>query len=304
MATPRKLLVDPTQPLFYHLASRCVRKSWLCGFDRRNRRDYSHRKQWFVDRIHELGSAFAVDVHAYAIMSNHFHIVVYYDPTASQNWSDADVVDRWLRICPPRDSRGVPAESALEMLRGQLINDPDSLARIRKTLGSLSMFMKFLKQPIARRANLEDNASGHFFDQRFYSGALLNEEAIIAAMAYVDLNPIRAKIAQSIDQCEYTSIHARLERLARGESLSSYLSPIVTGLNSSPTLTMTSHSYLERLRTMTPKGGTQHIDAKLEKWRGQVFSIRRKQRAYGNEQQIKKWLHARGMSMRELPIPN
>ena len=66
--------------------------------------------------------------------------------------------------------------------------------------------MKHLKQPIARRANLEDDRTGHFFEQRFYSGALLTEEALIAAMAYVDLNPVRAELAERIEEIRDTSI--------------------------------------------------------------------------------------------------
>ena len=70
--------------------------------------------------------------------------------------------------------------------------------------------MQHLKQPIARRANEEDDCKGHFFEQRFYSGALLSEEAVLAAMAYVDLNPVRAKLARRLAQCHHTSISARL----------------------------------------------------------------------------------------------
>ncbi len=67
--------------------------------------------------------------------------------------------------------------------------------------------MQHLKQPIARRANEEDGCKGHFFEQRFYSGALLSEEA---AMAYVDVNPVRAKLARRLAQCQHASISARL----------------------------------------------------------------------------------------------
>ena len=70
--------------------------------------------------------------------------------------------------------------------------------------------MQHLKQPIARRANEEDGCKGHFFEQRFYSGALLSEEAVLAAMAYVDLNPVRAKLARRLAQCQHASISARL----------------------------------------------------------------------------------------------
>lgn len=71
--------------------------------------------------------------------------------------------------------------------------------------------MKHLKQPIAYRTNKEDYCTGHFFEQRFYSGALLSEKALLACMAYVDLNPVRAKIAKSIKQCANTSMAIRLK---------------------------------------------------------------------------------------------
>ena len=68
---------------------------------------------------------------------------------------------------------------------------------LHERLGSLSAFMQHLKQPIARRANIEDGVTGHFFEKRFYSGALLDEEALLTAMAYVDLNPVRAGICET-----------------------------------------------------------------------------------------------------------
>ena len=90
--------------------------------------------------------------------------------------------------------------------------------------------MKHLKQPIARRANLEDDCTGHFFEQRFYSGALLTEEALIAAMAYVDLNPVRAELAGRIEEIRDTSIRERLQ-VNSAEALADYLRPVVSGLD-------------------------------------------------------------------------
>ena len=90
--------------------------------------------------------------------------------------------------------------------------------------------MKHLKQPIARRANLEDDRTGHFFEQRFYSGALLTEEALIAAMAYIDLNPVRAKLAKRIEEIRDTSIGERLQ-VNSAEALADYLRPVLSGLD-------------------------------------------------------------------------
>ena len=198
----------PRAPCAYHLASRCVRRAWLCGRDKPTGRDYSHRKRWLLERLLLLARCFAVEVYAYAVMSNHFHIVVHYDPKACLAWSDEEVAQRWVDAFPPK-AHGAAAAPKAEA-RSLLLGDPDRLARARHTLGSLSDFMKHLKQPIARRANEEDGCDGHFFEQRFYSGALLGEQAMLAAMAYVDLNPVRAKLAQRIEECRDSSVGARL----------------------------------------------------------------------------------------------
>ena len=78
MTTARRDLVDDEQALCYHLVSGYSRGAWLFG--RHAGKDYSHRKDWVEERLLRLGSCFAVDVLSYAVMSNHLHIVVYYDP--------------------------------------------------------------------------------------------------------------------------------------------------------------------------------------------------------------------------------
>ena len=93
----------------------------------------------------------------------------------------------------------------------------------------LAREMQHLKQPIARRANEEDGCKGHFFEQRFYSGALLSEEAVLAAMAYVDLNPVRAKLARRLAQCQHASITARLLENSPA-ALADFLRPLASGL--------------------------------------------------------------------------
>lgn len=301
MATPRQQLVDPDNPLYYHLVSRCVRRSWLCGFDKQNRIDYRHRKEWLVHRLEQLGQAFAVDVYAYAVMSNHFHLVVYYDPKTPQSWTDYEVVDRWLRACPPRLPDGTIDEELREIKRTSMLVDPHQLAVLREKLGSLSVFMKLLKQPIARRANLEDNCSGHFFEQRFYSGALLTEDAVLAAMAYVDLNPVRAKIAQTVAAAEHTSI---FERLREGHNkLNDYLAPVIAGVGAKPPFEIKVGAYVERLEVLTPSATPRWNAAKLKRWHDQVFNLQKRQRVYGPERLIKHWIALRGWQMRETPLP-
>ena len=228
MATPRHLLVDPVNECDYHLVSRCVRRAFLCGVDERDDRDYSHRRAWLVERLARIAPCFAVDVYAYTVLSNHFHLVLRHDPLAGRGWSDEEVARRWVEAFPPTE-RGKVVEALKPERRELILDNADRVARARVTLGSMSHFMKHLKQPVARRANLEDDCTGHFFEQRFYSGALLTEEALIAAMAYVDLNPVRAELAERIEEIRDTSISERLQ-VNSAEALADYLRPVVSGL--------------------------------------------------------------------------
>ncbi len=273
----------------------------MCGFDRHSGRDYTHRKDWLVRRLEQLGQAFAVDIYAYAIMSNHFHLVVYHDPKVSHRWSDYEVVDRWLRACPPKLPDGTIDEDLREIQWRAYLSDANKVRRMRAKLGSVSVFMKLLKQPIARRANLEDSCTGHFFEQRFYSGALLSEETVLAAMAYVDLNPIRARIAQSIADAEHTSIHERL----KGEhcNLDDYLEPVVAGIGTAPPFQLKLETYLDRLEVLTPSATPRWQPAKLKRWHDQVFNLKKRQRVFGPEQLIKHWIEQRGWQLRETPLP-
>ena len=230
MTTPRKLLVDPVNECDYHLVSRCVRRSFLCGPDPLTGRDCSHRRAWLLDRLRQLVPCFAIDLYAYAVMSNHFHLAVRHDPLACRAWSDAEVAARWFDAFPPVQAGQVVEELKPER-RELMLGDPARVARARANLGSLSNFMKHLKQqPIARRANLEDGCGGHFFEQRFYSGALLTEEALVAAMAYIDLNPVRAGLVKRIEDIRDSSIYDRLKENSAA-ALEAYLRPVMSGLD-------------------------------------------------------------------------
>jgi len=207
MTKPRKQLIAVEETPYYHLTSRCVRRAFLCGTD--GEQCYEHRRQWLVDRIRLLSSLFTIDICSYAVMSNHYHIVIKLSPEQVDAWTDDEVIKRWLTLFkgPMLVQRYVAgaAQGTIEKNQMQLI-----VAQWRLRLASVSWFMKCLNQPIARAANLEDGCTGHFWESRFTSQALLSEQALLTCMTYVDLNPIRAQIADTPETSDYTSIQERI----------------------------------------------------------------------------------------------
>jgi len=209
MPQARKRLVAAEVTPFYHVISRCVRRHFLCGRDPLTGRDYSARKQEIQDRLALLAEVFAIDVCAYAILSNHYHLVVHIDEQAAIEWSDLEVAQRWTRLFTgPALVRAFVAGQTLTASQQEVV--AKQVREYRSRLCNLSWFMKCLNEPIARQANAEDNVTGHFWQARYSSQALLDEAAVLTAMAYVDLNPVRAGIAETPEASDFTSIQQRI----------------------------------------------------------------------------------------------
>ena len=220
MPQARKRLVATEVTRFYHVISRCVRRHFLCGRDPLTGRDYSARKQEIQDRLALLAEVFAIDVCAYAILSNHYHLVVHIDQQTALEWSELEVAQRWTRLFTgPALVRAFVAGQTLTASQQQVVRN--DVRKYRQRLCDLSWFMKCLNEPIARQANAEDNVTGHFWQSRFYSQALLDEAAVLSIMAYVDLNPIRASIADTPETSDYTSVQQRIEEWQRRKAAKS-----------------------------------------------------------------------------------
>ncbi|MEX2469040.1 MAG: transposase [Pseudohongiellaceae bacterium] len=214
MTLPRAALVSAETTPYYHCICRCVRRAFLCGQDPYSGRSFEHRRLWVCERLALLTEVFAIDLCAYALMSNHYHLVVRLAPERVQTWSDVDVVTRWTRVfAGPALARRFRDGGTLTTLERQTLDT--LIAQWRERLGNLSWFMRCLNEAIARQANAEDDCTGRFWEGRFKTQALLDEQALLTAMVYVDLNPLRAGIATAPEDADFTSLQARWYKLTR-----------------------------------------------------------------------------------------
>lgn len=211
MPRPRYTQISHDATAYYHCVSRCVRRAYLCGTDVLTGQCYEHRRQWVEDKLIAIGRIFAIDICAYAIMSNHYHVVLHINKTQALSWSQDEVIQAWHQLFSGNllSKRYVKGET---LGKAELAVLKQSIKIWRQRLMDISWFMRVLNEHIARQANEEDDCSGRFWEGRFKSQALLDEAALLACMAYVDLNPIRAGIATTPERSNHTSIQQRLQR--------------------------------------------------------------------------------------------
>ena len=159
-------------------------------------------------------------------VSNDTHVVLRVDPRLPHAWDDEEVAARWNRLTRSLDG---PVDSEAATVREQsLLQQRERLTEIRNRLGSLSWFMRSLNEAIARAANPEDEYTGRFWEGRFRCQALLDDAAVLAYMAYVDLNPIRAGLCDRLIDSDFTTIQRRLRSIeSQSDNEGERLEPVV-----------------------------------------------------------------------------
>lgn len=212
MTIARSQLVDVEVSRYYHCISRCVRRAFLCG------EGYEHRKQWIEDRIELLANNFSVSVCGFSVMGNHLHVLVRLDPGVVDQWSDEEVVRRWIAVYPP-PTLDQEDTKLVRMWIEREARDEAKVANYRQRLQDLGWFMKALKEPLARLANKEDDCKGTFWESRYKSIAILDEEALLATCAYIDLNPFAAGIAAAPETSKHTSVRQRVQHAKSEDKL-------------------------------------------------------------------------------------
>jgi len=209
MTSARSKLVDTAVTRWYHTISRCVRRASLLGESDHTAND---RKMWIEQRLLDLADVFAVSVGGFAIMDNHLHVLVRLDPQVAKDWSANDVIRRWWTLHPPRgtDRKLLTITQKLVDERAQ---DEDWVETTRQRLQSLGWFMKCLKEPLARMVNKAEECTGAFFDGRYKSIAILDDEALLSVCAYIDLNPLAAGLAATPEESQHTSVKQRIDHV-------------------------------------------------------------------------------------------
>ena len=153
-------------------------------------------------------------------MSNYFHCILRSRHDVVETWSDDEVARKWWMLCPARKNKdGSPAEPT-EFELNSIRNDASGLKDKRKRLSSISWFMRFLSERVAKEANKQDECTGRFWEGRFNSTILPDESAIAACMVYVDLNPVRAGIAATPEASDFTSAQERIVDLKTADEVS------------------------------------------------------------------------------------
>ena len=234
MTTARKQLISLADTPYYHCISRCVRRAFLCGEDKATGKNFDHRRGWVENKLLSLSQIFAIDVCAYAIMSNHTHLVLFVDEQLAKTWSTEEVLKRWHQLF-----KGTLLTQ--QYCRGEEIPDHLMMSLLetvdvyRQRLMDISWFMRILNQSIATKANQEDKCTGHFWEGRFKSQALLDEAALAACMAYVDLNPVRAKMAKTPETSAHTSVKKRVAEAKLGKQPKNLLAFVGNPRKDTPT---------------------------------------------------------------------
>lgn len=184
----------------------------LCGTDPLTKKCREYRRKWSRDKLAHLAGIFAIEVLTYAILSNHTHQVLRSRPDIARTWSPESVARRWLMLTPKVDRTGQIIEPTAEQIQS-ITDNAELVEKLRLRLSDISFWMKSYAHHIAVRANGEDNAEGHFWQGRFKAHVLVDEASILRCMLYVDLNPIRAGMADSIQESDYTGAKDRLDDL-------------------------------------------------------------------------------------------
>ena len=209
----REEVFSPDEIAVVHVVHRVTRRACLMGYDDYTGKNFDHRRGWVESELQRSAASFGIDLIAYSVMNNHLHMVLRSRPDVVLTWDNTQVAYRWLMLCPVRKNKDKSPKEPSEAELNRIRNDAKRLREIRTRLSDISWWVRLMCQRIGQRANLEDKASGKFWENRYRSVRLLDEASILACAAYVDLNPLRAAMAETLEGSDLTSAQRRVQAL-------------------------------------------------------------------------------------------
>lgn len=209
----RSEVFSPDEIAIVHVTSRVVRRCFLLGTDDYTGKNYDHRRDWVEGLLDKFAAQFGMDLLTFGIMQNHLHLVLRSRPDIVIGWSNTTVARRWLQLCPVGKKKDDAPQEPTQAEINSIVNDKVKLAAIRLRLSDISWWMRLLCQRIAQWANREENEDGRFWAGRFKATRLIDATSVLACAAYVDLNPIRAAMAETLESSDYTSAQRRIETI-------------------------------------------------------------------------------------------
>jgi hypothetical protein len=211
MASVRSDTVEDGVVATYHCWSECVRRAWLCGRDEETGKDYEHRRGWVEDLAEQFAGLLALEVGFFAVLVNDLQFVLRTRPDLVDQWSDEEVVTRFMRFARlVKSADGRTYEEPTEEEIQERMGDPEKVARYREVLWHPSAFMGGLEESISRRGNREDGCKGHFWADRYGCRRLDTLAAVFLCALYIDLFPIRKGEADTPEASVHTSVYRRI----------------------------------------------------------------------------------------------
>ena len=213
MPRPRRAWVSQETGSF-HIISRIVGGEIIL---------YDGEKEYFLKLLERLASGFFVDIHAFCVMGNHFHILATGLELEAKKASKKELYVRYKAVYG-KDAD--PPAGSVES-DGTLIPDEDGgVERLRRRLGSISCFVQELKQTFSRWYNKKYERKGYLWSDRFKGVIVDKGEAQLACSAYIDLNPVRAGIVECPEDYRWCSLGLRVRYPGRSKKLLALLSTL------------------------------------------------------------------------------
>jgi hypothetical protein len=209
--------MDKDSPGYYLMSNRCVRQMFNLGKGP-GEKQARERKIFMEELLLLLCCVFMVRLISFSFMDNHYHMVLFFDPTRVEKLSDEEVARLVLKLDAKSLKRREWTEDQREAWVQAFLKDRSRIRQWRESLSDPSKFMAYFNEVVAKKFNEEDGCKGHFWQSRFHSIKLEDFGAVLLSASYVDLNPVRAGVCGTLLESPHTAIRYRLgTELPEGE---------------------------------------------------------------------------------------